>query len=656
MTFHKSLAVFFSLMIAVSARRMAVHESLAAAPGSFVSQGAAPATDMLTLRLALAPNNIAGLQAKMMSISTPGSSEHRQWLSTDEVKSFIKPSSATTSAFNTFASAHGLNASVISPHEDWVSITLPFEVYSHPSMSNTITRTLSVSLPQELVGHVQVIHPTTAFVKPGGRMGSMIEHVQHNKRAPSCNTSVPDGIMTPACLQSIYGIPTTPATQSNNALLVTAYQDEFAQTADLEKFLQGLRPDMDPSTSFALLSLDGGIDPQNASESGGEANLDIQYTAGIATGVSLQFLSVGGVVQISDFAGALLDTTTFIDGLADPPTVVSTSYSDNEDHFGATMAEKICNGYMALGARGISVLFSSGDGGVRGGHDDISTCHNNTFIATFPPSCPWVTTVGATIGIGPETAFNLTGGGFSNYFPIPSYQSDAVAGFLKQLPTEFQGIFNSNGRGYPDVSLQGSSFAVVNGGEITVESGTSASTPTFASIVSLINDQLIAAGKPVLGFLNPFLYYYASTALTDITAGHNSGNVCPVSSVAFDAGVGWDPLTGSGTPIFDQLLAAAMGAAPDSGANTVHTSGAVVDAASALSSDTGTGTDGSDGAVRKYAPIIIGLLSGNLVLLLILVILGVGVYVRRREAVGRSSKYAPVRLGEEESMGKRYSD
>jgi tripeptidyl-peptidase-1 len=166
------------------------------------------------------------------------------------VKSFIKPSSATTSAFNTFASAHGLNVSVISPHEDWVSITLPvsqandlfaaqFEVYSHPSMSNTITRTLSVSLPQELVGHVQVIHPTTAFVKPGGRMGSMIEHVQHNKRAPSCNTSLPDGIMTPACLQSIYGIPTTPATQSNNALLVTAYQDEFAQTADLEVGVAG---------------------------------------------------------------------------------------------------------------------------------------------------------------------------------------------------------------------------------------------------------------------------------------------------------------------------------------------------------------------------------------------------------------------------------
>ncbi|KAJ6586025.1 family S53 protease-like protein [Mycena capillaripes] len=530
-------------MIAVSARSMVAHESLEAAPGSFVSQGAAPATDMLTLRLALAPNNIAGLEAKMMSISTPGSSDHRQWLSADEVKSFIKPSSATTSAFNKFASAHSLNSTVISPYEDWVSITLSvaqandlfaaqFEVYSHPSMSNTITRTLSVSLPSELVGHVQVIHPTTAFVKPDGRMGSTTGHVQYNKRAttPPCDTHLADGIMTPACLQSIYGIPATPATQFNNTLLVTAYVDEFAQQADLEVFLEHLRPDMDPSESFTLLSLDGGIDPQNATEAGGEANLDIQYTAGIATGVPLQFLSVGGAIDGSDFAAALLDTTIFIDGLEDPPTVVSTSYGGSEELFGYTMARQICYGYMALGARGISVLFASGDGGVRGNHDDISECNNNTFVPTFPSSCPWVTSVGATTGFGPETAVNFTGGGFSNYFPSPSYQSDAVAGFFGQLSTDFQGSFNSYGRGYPDVSVQGVHFAIVLGGNVTVESGTSASTPTFASIISLINDRLISAGKPVLGFLNPFLYYYAQTALTDITAGHNSG-VCAVSTV-----------------------------------------------------------------------------------------------------------------------------
>ncbi|KAJ6484685.1 family S53 protease-like protein [Mycena sanguinolenta] len=675
MTFCKSLALSFSLVVAVSAGNMVVHESLAASPSSFVHKGAAAPTDMLTLRLALAPNNITGLQAKMASISDPSSSEYGKWLTGDEVKNFVKPSSATSSALNNFVSANGLNATVISPHEDWMAITLPvsaannlfdaqFQVYSHPSMSDTMTRTLSVSLPQELVGHVQAIHPTTSFARPGGRQGSATRQGQQSKRAipPSCNTHLGSGVITPACLQAIYGIPADPATQSNNVLMVTAYGGQFAEKSDLKQFIQLMRPDLDPEAeTFTVVSLDGGANAPSAADVSDEANLDIQYTAGLffclATGVPLQFLSVGG----EDFATALLDTATFIDGLVDPPTVVSTSYSENEDLFGTTMASKICNSYMALGARGISVLFSAGDGGVRGGHDDLSECNSNTFVPTFPNSCPWVTSVGATAGFGPETATNLTGGGFSNYFPIPSYQSDAVSGFLEQLSTDFLGVFNSNGRGYPDVSLQGLAFDIVLDGELTGESGTSASTPSFASIISLINDRLIAANQPPLGFLNPLLYASASTAFTDITSGHNSGFVCPASSVAFDAAVGWDPLSGSGVPIFDALLAAAMGAAPQSASgsdtDTLRTSGAVVDAASALDTDASTGS--SDGAVRKYAPIVIGLLAGNLVILLMLLVLGVLLYARRgREAgAGRGSRYTPVKLREDEfHVEQRYSD
>ncbi|KAJ7702544.1 hypothetical protein B0H16DRAFT_742329, partial [Mycena metata] len=81
--------------------------------------------------------------------------------------------------------------------------------------------------------------------------------------------------------------------------------------------------------------------------------------------------------------------------------------------------------------------------------------------------------------------------------------------------------------------------------------------PAFASIIALINDCLIAAGKPVLGFLNPFIYA-SQSVFTDITVGHNSGTECPASTPAFDATTGWDPLTGVGTPLFDKLLAAAL--------------------------------------------------------------------------------------------------
>jgi tripeptidyl-peptidase-1 len=101
--------------------------------------------------------------------------------------------------------------------------------------------------------------------------------------------------------------------------------------------------------------------------------------------VKTKFLSVGGF----DFVHALIDTTTYLGGLANPPNMITTSYGNNEDQFALADAKKICAGYMALGARGISVIFASGDGGVRGNHDSPIKCKNNTFSPVFPASCPY---------------------------------------------------------------------------------------------------------------------------------------------------------------------------------------------------------------------------------------------------------------------------
>jgi tripeptidyl-peptidase-1 len=564
MALRKFLAVLS--LTALSGATMVLHESRAAAPSGFVSQGAAPADSMLTLRVALTSNNIAGLEDKLMSVSTPGSSEFRQWLSMDEVKAFVQPSSATVAAFDAFASANGLTPTVISPNGDWVSITLPvsqandlfaanFEVFSHSQLAENIMRTLSVSLPSELVGHVDVLHPTTEFTDPNPRLSPVASFNLDKRVTPpaSCNSDVATGIITPACLQDLYGIPATPATESSNTLLVTAYVQQFAQAADLKEFLQLLRPDIPSTTTFKLVTTNGGTNPQSAADAGVEADLDTQYTTGVATDVPITFLSVGG----SNFVTAILDTTTFLDGIADPPSVMTTSYGDTEADFGNTMATKVCNGYMALGSRGISVVFASGDGGVRGNHDTTSVCNDNTFMPVFPAACPFLTAVGSTQGFGPEKAINFTGGGFSNVFATPSYQTAQVASFLKTVPTNFKGVFNKAGRGYPDVAVQGWNFEIVSGGVTGLVGGTSASSPTFASIIALINDRLVAAGKPVLGFLNPFLYANPG-AFTDITIGHNSGFVCPATSVAFDAAAGWDALTGLGTPLFAALLAAAQ--------------------------------------------------------------------------------------------------
>ena len=67
--------------------------------------------------------------------------------------------------------------------------------------------------------------------------------------------------------------------------------------------------------------------------------------------------------------------------------------------------------------------------------------------------------------------------------------------------------------------------------------GTSASSPVFASMVSLVNDRLLNAGKPPLGFLNPLLYSDKATAMfNDITEGSNPG----CGTTGFAAVQGWD--------------------------------------------------------------------------------------------------------------------
>jgi tripeptidyl-peptidase I len=159
--------------------------------------------------------------------------------------------------------------------------------------------------------------------------------------------------------------------------------------------------------------------------------------------------------------------------------------------------------------------------------------------------------VGSTQGV-PETSASFSGGGFSNFFPLPPYQSSAVASYLNSIGSTNAGNFNANGRGFPDIAAQGMNVEIFVGGVAGMVAGTSCSTPIFASTVALINDQLIAAGKSPLGFINPLIYANPS-AFNDITSGNNPG--CNTSG--FPATSGWDPVSGLGSPNFGALSTAA---------------------------------------------------------------------------------------------------
>lgn len=148
-----------------------------------------------------------------------------------------------------------------------------------------------------------------------------------------------------------------------------------------------------------------------------------------------------------------------------------------------------------------------------------------------------VTSVGSTNRTGPEVAASFSSGGFSTYWGIPKYQASAVSAYLAKLGDTYSGLYDVNGRGYPDVSTQGVNFMIIVNQTFEIQSGTSFSAPTFASIIALLNDERLNAGKSKLGWLNPWLYSNAD-ALNDITSGDNPG--CGTSG--FFATTGWDPV------------------------------------------------------------------------------------------------------------------
>lgn len=222
-------------------------------------------------------------------------------------------------------------------------------------------------------------------------------------------------------------------------------------------------------------------------------------------------------------------------GVYKPPNVISFSYGGQEADVPIAYQKRQCNEYLKLGLQGVSFLFASGDSGVSNypepyGTDGPTGCLGpdlNIFNPTWPNSCPWVTNVGATKVYPGYTVFDnesavydpagypysvnySSGGGFSNVFGIPDYQTDAVATFFANhdpgypyysalapnepnpalpnvtaLAGNTGGIYNRIGRGIPDVAANGDNIAVYVGGEFGLSGGTSASTPIFSSVVSI---------------------------------------------------------------------------------------------------------------------------------------------------------------------------
>jgi len=293
-----------------------------------------------------------------------------------------------------------------------------------------------------------------------------------------------------------------------------------------------------PSITLNIQYPDGvptSYDPSWASESA----MDVEAVHSVAPGA--------GIFLLYD-TGPLLDAIDYIasNHLA---SIVSNSWGNGVDTTLSSAYVTQSDERLAIDAsEGLTILFSSGDGGASPG---------GILGTEFPASDPNVLSVGATnlnlagcgistcSGYGTESGASISGGGYSGYFDEPYWQTDTIGSL--------------SGRGVPDVSMFGyspnywvySTYSNECGTKSTPTSGwfgcagTSLSSPLWAGVLA---DALQVRGGGSFGNIDPLIYELGagasySSIFHDITSGSNG----------YSTGIGWDPVTGWGSLVANEL-------------------------------------------------------------------------------------------------------
>jgi kumamolisin len=290
-------------------------------------------------------------------------------------------------------------------------------------------------------------------------------------------------------------------------------------------------------------------DPTNQTPKGngqGEVTLDIQVAGAVAPGAKLAvyFAPNTDKAYQDAVAAAVHDATN-------KPTILSCSWGSSEASHTAAAMQAVEDAFADAAALGISVFVASGDDG----SSDAATDH--LAHVEWPASCPHATACGGTriyldntnTAIIDEYSWddgdgNVTGGGVSDQFDLPSWQQNAGV-----PPSANPG--QRIGRGVPDVAGPASGvpgFRICVNGQFMNGGGTSGVAPMWAGLTAQMNQAL---GRE-LGFLNPLIYQpsVARDGFRDIATGSNG---------AYSAATGWDACTGLGSPIGSSLLTALGG-------------------------------------------------------------------------------------------------
>jgi subtilase family serine protease len=579
-------------------------------PAGTAHLGAAPSDQQLDLDVALAGQNQAGLALAVSAVSTPGSPEYHHYLSASQFAAAYGPSASEVAQVSSALRSEGLTVgtpeagSILLPVHGTAAVVsaafaTPLEQVQTPNGPRALVNTLAPAVPSSLTGLVTGVvglnglftehsmarpspsptsgngsgaaaAPNAAAPSPaGGQSGSNTSHaaVAHAGTPQACaaaSGAAGGGIYTSTQMSSLFGLDQLFG-QGRTGVGQTIAIVEFEQYSsnDYQAFLScyGL------SNPIRNVIVDGG--PGGPSQGAGEAALDTELAAFNAPSASLVVYEAPNTndAQAFDMFNRIASD--------DSAQVVTTSWGNCEPAMPTADLQTEDQIFQRMAMQGQTIIAAAGDAG----SSDCFSASASGGIPAFdtalavddPGSQPDVISAGGTTlpssGVGAQVVWNdcerslpscaraqrsgqlengATGGGYSMQWPKPTYQPTTNGSSNRAVPD----------LSYPSDPSEGAVVAYWDGAWHGF-GGTSVAAPTNAGLFADTNQGCFSP----LGMIGPNLYANGGSGnenFTDITTGDN--DFTDSNPGDYPATAGYDPASGLGTPIDQNLAIALQGA------------------------------------------------------------------------------------------------
>ncbi len=582
--------------------------------------------ERMIMSLALRPGAQADLVQLLDNLHNPASPQYHQWLTPEQFGARFGIGDNDLQSVVNWLTSHGFTVDEVAHGRGWVNfsgtagqVEEAFGTEIHDFKVDGVVRhanTIDPSVPRAIASLVNGIVTLHSFPRKALHYGV--------KQVDPDYTTGTSHYLAPADFATIYDLNTAytaGTTGTGEAVAIVARTD--IATADVTYFrsLFGL-----PANTPTFIH--NGTDPGDLG--GGEeteADLDVEWSGAVAKGATVDMV-ISKSTTTTD--GVDLSAQYIVDNNVAP--VMSTSFGSCEADMGSTELSFYNSLWSQAATEGITSNVSAGDAGASGcdaGGDTTGTglavsglcstpfnvCVGGTeFNDTANPSTYWSSTNNATtqasaLSYIPEVVWNesgtvsggsdlwSTGGGKSSTYTKPSWQSAP-------------GVPADGVRDIPDISLSAAGhdgYLIIQGHTtgttgLAAVGGTSAASPSFAGIMTLINQKTGARqgnANTVLYPLATAQYGSGGTAVFhDITSGNNS-----VPGVTgYSAGTGYDLCTGVGSVDGTVLINNWGGtASPNFTISASPTSVSVVQGSSGHSTVTTTVSGGFNNAITLSA-------------------------------------------------------